>query len=352
VQYRIHGRERRYSLGRVDFSLRSLAAVRDEARQALAIVARGGDPAEQRRSDREALTFKKLAERYYEEHSLVTKRRPGWDRAVLDNLLVPRFGRRRAKDIRRRDVERLKASMRDRPGYANRALKLLGSIFSKAIEWEELTENPVSRIKHYREEPRTRRLSRQELDRLWPVLLKIEGEGGIAGRAAAACQLSLLCGMRIGEAKRLRWDAMDDDARVLWLTGAQTKTEKPRAVHLGAPAVALLKRQPRVGEWVFPSSRPDRPLRDIRDAWERICSDSEIENLQPRDLRRSHGSLLLQGGAPIEVVRDALGHGDVRITQKVYAFLGDDPVRQAQERLQEQIAASVNPPADVMEIQR
>jgi integrase len=52
---------------------------------------------------------------------------------------------------------------------------------------------------------------------------------------------------------------------------------------------------------------------------------SEAAKIEPRvtmhDLRRSYGSLLLNSGAPIEVIQELLGHSDSRMTRRTYAHL-------------------------------
>src|SRR5215471_1070579 len=72
VLYRCNGVKGRLTLGRFDTI--PLADARDQARAALREAAAGVDPSVQKARDREAPTFKRLAERYIEEYAKPRKR--------------------------------------------------------------------------------------------------------------------------------------------------------------------------------------------------------------------------------------------------------------------------------------
>src|SRR5438552_17486787 len=59
VAYKVHGRKRWLTLG--SYPLVSLADARNQAKQKLAKVTQGEDPAADRRAERDAVTFKDLA---------------------------------------------------------------------------------------------------------------------------------------------------------------------------------------------------------------------------------------------------------------------------------------------------
>jgi integrase len=65
---------------------------------------------------------------------------------------------------------------------------------------------------------------------------------------------------------------------------------------------------------------------------------SAVAGIVPRltfhDLRRSYGSLMLNGGASIESIQQVLGHADMRMTRRTYAHLLQETVaKQVQEHL-------------------
>jgi hypothetical protein len=91
VLYRCNGLKGRLTLGR--FDVVPLAEAREEARDALKAAGRGHNPAVKKRRDREALTFKQLADRYIEEYAKPKKRTWRKDQRLLGNNLIPVLGR-------------------------------------------------------------------------------------------------------------------------------------------------------------------------------------------------------------------------------------------------------------------
>ena len=86
VLYRCHGVKGRLTLGR--FDVLPLVDAREQARDGLKSAARGEDPAARKHRDREAPTFKQLADRYIEEYAKPRKRTWEKDRRLLDNNLI------------------------------------------------------------------------------------------------------------------------------------------------------------------------------------------------------------------------------------------------------------------------
>jgi Arm DNA-binding domain len=115
-------------------------------RQAPAILAdamRGKDPVEERRSGRKAPTVAELAADYLERHAIPKKRPKSVrdDRAMLDNIVLPRLRSRKVDAVTRRDVEAIHIGLKDRPYQANRILALFSKIFNLAVEWGWRTDN-------------------------------------------------------------------------------------------------------------------------------------------------------------------------------------------------------------------
>lgn len=107
AQYKIGARTRRMSLGR--YGTLTVEQGRDLARQVLAKVASGADPAEDRAEKRRGLSVAELGQRYMEEHALPHKKPLScqMDRRLLDQVIVPALGTRPANTLSRRDVARL-----------------------------------------------------------------------------------------------------------------------------------------------------------------------------------------------------------------------------------------------------
>ncbi len=71
VMYRHKGRLRRYKLG--TYPVLSLADARGDGKAVLRAVARGEDPAAEKRTEHESPTFGSLASEYMDHHSIVKK---------------------------------------------------------------------------------------------------------------------------------------------------------------------------------------------------------------------------------------------------------------------------------------
>jgi hypothetical protein len=101
--YSRHGRPRWLHLG--DAAAIGLADARMLAAEAMLAVARGGDPAADRRAERGAGTFAELAERYVEQHAKKKNRSWAQADALVRRHALPRWGKLQASSITRADVK-------------------------------------------------------------------------------------------------------------------------------------------------------------------------------------------------------------------------------------------------------
>jgi len=119
-------------------------------------VALGKDPAAERRADRRAGTFAELAQRYVDEWS--SKRNKSWRKtdATVQRVLIPRWGKLRAKAISRADVRALLARIPS-PSAADMALAAASAIFTFGVNME--ARNPRRSLE--------RTLSDREIALVW-----------------------------------------------------------------------------------------------------------------------------------------------------------------------------------------
>src|SRR5689334_3836019 len=106
IQYRnASGRTRRYTLG--DYGTLTPEEARQEARQKLAAVAKGEDPAEDRKQKREAETVAEFADLYMERHAKVGKKSWQADERRLRKYILPDLGHRPLAEVTRADIAKL-----------------------------------------------------------------------------------------------------------------------------------------------------------------------------------------------------------------------------------------------------
>jgi site-specific recombinase XerD len=78
--------------------------------------------------------------------------------------------------------------------------------------------------------------------------------------------------------------------------------------------------------FLFPGDVPDQPVGDPKRFWPKMQKVAEIPNVRIHDLRHTFASLLVSGGASLEMIGRLLGHTQIGTTQR-YAHLIDAPLR-------------------------
>lgn len=331
VNYRARGIERRYTIG--SFPDWPTTAAREEAKRLKRIVDQGGDPALERREEREAPTVHDLIERYRKEHAPKKRERSrGEDEGLLRQWVIRELGNRKVADIRHGDIERLhrKITERGAPVRANRVLILLSRLFTLSMRWEMRADNPVAGVERNPEEPRHRYLSAGELGRLATALAGLRNQ-----QAANAIRLLLLTGARRMEVLAATWTQFDLDAGTWTKPSSHTKTKRMHHVPLSRPAVQLLTAMKeaagRRSSYLFPSPRGDGHLGDIKKSWQAVCQAAGIADAHVHDLRHSYASALASGGESLPTIGALLGHTQAQTTAR-YSHLVDSALREATEK--------------------
>jgi integrase len=132
------------------------------------------------------------------------------------------------------------------PTHANSCLKILRSMFNRAIELDLCTVNPTKGVKCFPRPSRTRFAQPTELPRLlWAITTA-------SARDRAFFLMCLLTGARRGEVRMMRWSHVDEVNR-LWHKPT-TKSGRPHCVPLPEQVVEVLSLLPRKSPWVFPGA--------------------------------------------------------------------------------------------------
>ena len=252
--------------------------------------------------------------------------------------VLPRLGNRGVADVTRGDVAALHHQMRDTPYAANRTLGILSAMFTTAELWglRPQGSNPCRYVKRFREKARERFLSDEEYRRLGAALREAENSGTVSDSAIAAIRLLMLTGCRLSEIMTLRWENVAPESEELRLPDSKTGA---RVVHLGAPAVAVLRGIAREegNPWVITGRRPGTRLASLHFPWGRIRKRAGLDDVRLHDLRHSFASGGLLVGEGLPMIGKLLGHSQVQTTAR-YAHLADDPVKAAANRISGRIA--------------
>ena len=339
VQYKApDGRDRRLTLGKHGSAL-TLEQARKLAAKRLLEVKNDRDPAEERRAFAAAPTVEDLVARFLDEHA--SKRSASMQRnsrSLFRLYLLPAVGARKVGDVRWEDLERIHRELRDRPYQANRFLAACSKAWALAARWgwwPREMPNPAQGHDRHHEERRGQALDMPELGRLGEALRQEDKDS----MPAAAFTFMLLTGCRPGEALKVRWAAVDLDARIWHLPASKAG---PRSVYLGRPAIDLLRTLPRCGEYIFPG-RGSGPMSDLKRLWERLAARAELPaRMRLYDAtRHTFNSTAAYFGVPREIRMRLMGHSLGRDVHDIYTHLRPEQLLAAADLIAGGLAAAL-----------
>lgn len=310
--YRHHGRMRRFTLG--TWPAIPAREAKKLARNILADVEKGTDPAAKKREERQAESFAELAHEYLERHAKVKKRSWRIDMRVIDSELIPAWGRLKAKNIKRADVRALigKIVQRGSAIQANRTLEIVRKLFNFGIENDMVEANPCDHVpKPSEEHQRDRVLTGDEIKAVWDAM------GAETTITAAFFKLRLVTAQRGIEVRTMRWKNIDGD---WWTIPAEfSKNGLSHRVPLSPMATKIIAdieaETGRDSEWLFPSpAKPGAHIGPLLTASARIRERSGVEDFKAHDLRRTAASMMTSMKIPRLVVGKILNHVERDIT--------------------------------------
>lgn len=308
AQYTFHGQKRRIPLGAC--SALSLAKARDAVRAIMGDVAKGIDPAAERKeAAREArrkaaetaLTFDRLLEDWralrlaerrasYSQEALRALRR-----AFRKHLALP------ATDLTRPAVVRTLDAM-SRAGSAAMASRTAAygrAAYSWALKRGVVAANPFGSLPLSATIKRDRVLSDDELVAIWRAT---EEQGAFKG----IVRMLILTGQRREEVAGLTWSEISPDLRTWTIPSQRAKNGTAHLVPLSPAAADLLRTAPRLGEHVFPGLRG--AFNGFSKSKAALDASSGVVDWRLHDIRRTVATGLQRLGVRLEVTEAVLNH--------------------------------------------
>lgn len=326
-RYTFNGRKSLLTIG--DCRLLTIEQARQKVRGYKKLLLDGLDPAAEKERVLNAPTVQEFVDSEFLPRALRERKSIKDMLSRLNGHVLTAFGKKQLSQISKRDVmafhQRLCTEKSNTT--ANRSKSLFSSILQLAVEMEILTENPCLGIKKAKENgPRKRVLTGEELPRFMASLMK-------ATNSPSGMVLSLLIftGLRKSEVTSLAWANIDLEQCRLFIPNP--KNGVPRWVGVNSMAVELLKQMAEDrGEspWLFPSDSAEGHLLDVRRTFKSVCRVAKIEGFRIHDIRRCVASILCESGENLIIIRDLLGHADVRTTQ-IYTQLSTTAQKAASE---------------------
>ena len=232
------------------------------------------------------------------------------------------------QNITTRQVERFKALLMQRvsPATVNRYLSRLRHLFNQARKWEYTQHNPVTAVKHLKENNQmTRFLSKEEIDRLIACC---------NGHLKPIVVCAIYSGLRRGELFDLKWENIDLKNRNL--TVVNSKSNYSRTVPINDTLMESLKDLPSrfAGEYVYPSPKNGGRLDHIKTSFNSARLRAGLNDVRFHDLRHTFGSQLALAGMNAITIKELMGHRNLKTTER-YCHL-------SQEHLQDAVAVLDN----------
>ena len=306
AQYSWKGQKRRIPLG--SCSALSLAKARDAVRAIMGDVAKGIDPAAERkraiaeaRAAAGALPLSALLLDWQTLH--LAARRPRYAaeamralrNAFLRNLDLPAADLSRATVVKTLDTMARKGST----AMAARTAAYGKAAYGWAVKRGVIEANPFVNLPVAPTERRERVLSDDELSAIWRAT---DGPGPFNG----IVRFLILIGQRREEVAGMTWAELSGDFSTWTIPASRAKNGATHIVPLSAPAQDLLRKVPRFGELVFPG------LRGLFNGFSKakavLDAKSGVTDWRLHDLRRTAATGLQRLGVRLEVTEQVLNH--------------------------------------------
>lgn len=280
-------------------------------------------------------------------------------RCTVRKHFLPTFGTVKVSKLSQMHIRRMVANLQ-KDGRSASTIRhtcaILGGAMKCAVEAGLIKTNPVEGIKL----PRKAKTKFEVVDRE-----QIPSFVQAAENTPYPNELlfMLYTGVRVGEARGLKWDDVDMDAGTAHIQrqlNAVThgvrftppKDGEAREIHLPAEAVEVLKRQRKrqleqrmaAGDkWVEDDITRDLVFRQpngkthselsIYKACKAAGQEIGVPGLHPHDLRHSYAVAALRSGADVKTVQHNLGHKSASITLDTYAAYTSDAGKEGAKKL-------------------
>jgi integrase len=299
--------------------------------------------------------FAVWAERWWSTTTSMRESTRARDRRLLDEHVLPRFGRRQLAAIGQLDVRAWVADLSGQglaPATVQKCYQTLAKIMAAAVDAGMLALSPCRRIPL----PRIEREERRYLD---PAEVALLAEA-IGPRYQALVLVGAYGGLRVGELaalRRRRVDLLRGTVEVV-----ESTTEVEGRLHVGPPktragrrtvglprrVVDALKGQlaayvdPDPDALVFtaPQGGPLRVSAFRARVWRPAVAAAGLDGLRIHDLRHTAVALWIAAGASPREVATRAGHASVRTVLDVYGHLYPESDATLRGRLDDLIEAA------------
>lgn len=321
--------KRRLALG--SFPAVTVEQARKLAREKLALVTMGADPADALREEKATRSVASVFEQFLAEH-VRAKLKPGTVRCYEQQAaahILPALGKLKITEVSARQVSGLHHSLRQTPYQANRVLATLSKFFNwcEVAGFRDRGTNPAFGVERFKESKRTIFMGKAEVEAIGATIARLEASGELSPIAAGVFKVLIFTGARCGEVTTLKWSYLDLEHGLAHLPDSKTGA---KTIHLPAAARAVLASLPRINEYCFPGRHDKGHIVNTKAPWQRILAEAGLSGWRIHDLRHAFASYAANSGQSLPVIGKMLGHTQAATTAR-YAHLAENPVAAAAE---------------------
>ncbi|HQW57448.1 MAG TPA: site-specific integrase [Gammaproteobacteria bacterium] len=353
------GTKKRYRLGR--HGAITVTQARDLAKQFSAKAISGSDVQAEKKKERlekekrKARTLEGFIKHHYAAW-VKSERKTGEETLQRLNANFSMLMDMPLEDIAPWILEKWRSEQRSRGKAAstmNRDIVALKAVLSKAVAWNWLEINPLSKLKPLKiddkakvryldtDEERSLRIALKERDQQLilkditdPKLQSDLEKKVFYDYLTPMVFLAMHTGLRRGEIFSLSWDNVDLKKGLVTVIGDRAKSGKTRHVPLNSEVLDVLKAwhsQCLINSLVFPG-KGMKQMKSVRKSWATLLKKANITKFRWHDLRHHFASKLVMAGVDLNTTRELLGHSDLKVTLR-YAHLAPEHKAEAVARL-------------------
>ena len=344
MKYRLHGKEKKLSLGRYpEVGLKEARLLRDEARVE---IGRGGDPARRKREEKiaaviaagdtfEAVAYEYIAKREAEGLAMATLVKSNW----LAKVLCQSVGHRPISEITPQEM--LVALKRhEKEGNYEKAKRLrsfASRVFRYAVATLRAEHDPCAPLQGALISPRAKHYAAitdpAELGGLLRAIDTYEGNH----TTLFALKIAPHVFVRPGELRHAEWEEIDWETAAWRIPAGKMKSRRPHAVPLSRQVLGLLAQLRDLNgdsRYLFRSlTARDRPMSEntLNAALRRMGYSGD--EMTAHGLRATASTLLNESGLwSHDAIERALAHQDQNVVRGIYhrGQHWDERVRMAQ----------------------
>lgn len=231
-------------------------------------------------------------------------------------------------DIQPDDIEKLKLhliNLGKSTTTVNRYLEIVSKMFNIAIDNDWIAKNPIKKdVKFKDKNYQLRYASESEENKLY---------SHSTGALHDIIFIAFNTGLRAANVIFLQGKNVNLDFKMIELT--ENKGNKHLKIPMNSKVYNYFKDKIfEPDEYVFKFENTNKPyaVRTFNEHWNVLKEKAGIKNLRFHDLRHTVGTRLAKNGVPVNVIRELLGHSDIKTTMQ-YVHCANQQLNAAVELL-------------------